>query len=187
MFSRRAFLRMSLCITPTLLLTTACSGSRPGVTAKLDHGPSVSLGGTMTFTLTASCVWDVPNPDPDGTKTTATKVSFDMTEGLVPLNLSWAATPLREGMISYSQPVVFKADVPQSFEVSVRLDQEGEQQISGVANVLLVRGAHSDGQTLFLNVSSLGTQIRRTPFNSTTYYYNETCPLSHQNVIVMSP
>lgn len=168
MFSRRAFLRMSLCITLTLLLTTACSGSRPGVSAQLDHGPTAPLGGTMTFTLTASCVWDVPNPDPDGTKTTTAEVSFDMTDGLVPLDLSWVATPLREGMTSYSQPVVFKADVPQSFEVSVRLDQEGEQRIIGGVNVLLVGSAESDVQTLFLNVSSLGTQIRRTPFNSTS-------------------
>lgn len=71
-------------------------------------------------------------------------------------------------MTSYSQPVVFKADVPQSFEVSVRLDQEGEQRIIGGVNVLLVGSAESDVQTLFLNVSSLGTQIRRTPFNSTS-------------------
>jgi len=167
MFSRRAFLRISLCIPPTLLLTTACSGSRPGVSAQLDHGPPAALGGTMTFRLTASCVWDAPNPDSDGTKTTAAEVSFSMTNGLVPLDSQWEANSIREGMTLYRRSVVFKADVPQSFELAVRLEQEGDQRISGGAEVMLPGSTHSDKQTLFLRVSSLDTLIQRDPFTST--------------------
>ena len=167
MITRRAFLRVSLCFPPALLLTTACSGSRSAVSAQLDHGTPAALGGTMTFWLTASCVLDAPNPDSDGTKTTAAEVAFSMTNGLAPLDSQWEANPIREGMTSYRRSVVFKADVPQSFELAVRLEQEGDQQIIGEVEVVLLDSTDSDSQTLFLRVSALDTLVQRDPFTPT--------------------
>lgn len=167
MLSRRAFLHASLWVTPTLLFSVGCSGSRPGVTAQIDWGLPAPLSGTMTFTLLASCIWDAPNPDADGTKTTGAEVSFSMTDGLVPLDPQWVATPIREEMTSYRRPVVFKANVPQSFELKVRLDGHGEQRISGGVEVMLLGSSHSDKQTLFLNVSSTSTRVQRDPFTPT--------------------
>jgi len=169
MITRRAFLRASLWMPPTLLLAVGCSGSRPGVNAQLDHGPPAVLGGTMTFTLTASSGWDAPDPNADsGMNLTAAQVYFRMTDGLVPLESQWDVNRLRDNMTIYSRQVVFQAKVPQTFEIEVRLDQPGEQRIVGVSQVTIGTAPSTEQDSLFLLISAIGTQIQDTPFSPTT-------------------
>lgn len=169
MTPRRRFLHTVLWTPPALVLATACSGARPGVSAKLDHGPPAALGGTMTFTLTATSVWDAPNPNSDAVKTTDAEVSFGMTAGLVPTHLdpAWQVTAQPENTTRYTRKVTFKAGVPLLFDFPVLLNQSGEQFIGGAIQISLQGSLQGDSQTLFLKVSSLGTLVQRTPFTPT--------------------
>ena len=167
--TRRMFLRTVLWLPPTLLLATACSGARPGVSVKLDADPPPPLGGTMTFRLTATCAWDAPNPNSSGVKTTDAEVSFVMTSGIVPVQLDpvWQFTPGSEDLIGYVRKVVFQANVPLVFTFPVKLEQEGEQRIGGGGKVGLQGSADSQSQVLYLQISSLGTVMQRSPFTPT--------------------
>lgn len=168
--TRRRFLRTALWTPPTLVFATACSGARSGVIAKLDHGLPAALGGTMTFTLTAISVWDAPNPNAvDGNKTNDAEISFGMTAGLVPINLdqAWQVIPVQEGGTRYLRKVNFKANLPLTFDFTIKLEQSGDQRLVGSAQILQQTSYQGDSQTVFLRVTSFGSQVQRTPFTPT--------------------
>ncbi|MDZ4721831.1 MAG: hypothetical protein SH847_25505 [Roseiflexaceae bacterium] len=173
MLTRRTLFRTILWLPLALLLGSSCSGATPGVTAKLDYDLPPPLGGIMTFRLTATSAWDAPNPTADGTKTTAADVLFSLQDGLVPrepLDSQWIMSPMSEHFTRYRRQVTCAAGVPQTVELPVRLDQPGDLNV--VAGVVQGQDSSSlvglSSDSLYLRVTSGGTQIQRTPFASTT-------------------
>lgn len=166
MTNRRTFLRRALWMPPVLLLATACSGSRSGVTAQLDHGPTVPLGGTMMFTLTATSVLDAPNTDPNSSIRNYAVTGLQLTDGLEILSSGWSGEILQPGTTSYSRQVVFKANQPQTFEISVRLNSAGFHSIDGYATIANkpYGSVESGSSGFYLKVDFAETQIQREPF-----------------------
>lgn len=166
MTTRRTFLRCALWTPPVLLLATACSGSRSGVTVQLDPGPTVPLGGTMTFTLTATSVWDAPDPTTKARTSTKAEVRVLLTDGLELLNSGWSGQVSRPGTTSYSRQVTFKANEPQTFEISVKLNSAGIHNIGGYAMIANEPNGSVDsgGSAFYMKVGSTETQVQRDPF-----------------------
>lgn len=110
--TQRTFLRRTFWTPPALLLATACSDARPGVTAKLDHGPTAPLGGVMTFTLTATSIWDAPDETATVAISNDARVRLSFTDGLQMLTAGWSSQVDQSGTASYSREVIFKANQP---------------------------------------------------------------------------
>lgn len=163
---RRRFLQLVGIAPPTLIFATACSSAQSGVTVKLDHGPPAALGGTMTFMLTATSVWDAPDPDSNGTKTTDAEVGFLLTDGLKLLSADYLGQVLRPGTTSYSRKVMFKAKQPQTFEVEVKLNTAGAHELRGHAKVSNSPNGSVDSgaDAFYLKVDYMGIKIQRDPF-----------------------
>lgn len=167
MRTRRRFLYTCIWTPPILAWVTACSGARPGVTVTLDHGPTAPLGGTMTFTLTATSVWDAPSNTTNGPVIFDAEVGWLLTDGLGLLTPGWTAQVLRPGTTSYARKVVFQANQAQTVEISIQLISAGIHTIRGRASLFRHQGptpSDSDGETLYLKVDAVATQIQRGPF-----------------------
>jgi hypothetical protein len=136
------------------------------VTVTLDHGPTAPLGGTMAFTLTATSVWDAPNPNAsDGNAFSNAEISVALTEGLDLLDSGWSAHVVRPGVTDYRKPVVFKAGKPSSFDVTITLAQPGTQFVTAGVSITRVQGSiDSTVDTLYLNIGSAVTHVQRDPF-----------------------
>ena len=167
MITRRALIRTFLWLPPMLLV--GCSGQSYPATAWLDHSWPAALGGTMAFRLTINPRYDLPHPR--DTTTTAAGVYFFLQDGLTavePLDPAWSVTRKVGLGLYYDRPAMFKAGISQTFEMQVRLDQEGDLSIAGAANMVIngEKLAASNFDSLYLRITPTGTQIQRTPFKA---------------------
>lgn len=116
----------------------------------------------MTFTLTATSVWDAPNADPNGTKITEAEFGLLLTDGLELLSLGWSGQTLRPGTTSYSRSTTFKARQPQQVVIQVKLRDAGFHIVDGGASVSSKSSSfvNAANRTFYLNVTSERTLIQ---------------------------
>ena len=154
--------RYGLLALSVLAGVTACSGTpaQSGVKATLEPGPMAPLGGVIPFHVTVTYPKDAPGPD--GPQSAI--VQIGLASGLSLVDQGWARKDLESGYVQYSRPITFQANVPQTFDFQVRLDQLGEHEV-GVGAVISNGGGDQDGHTIIkiLDVGADSTTIHDLP------------------------
>ena len=147
----------------SMLALTACSGSpaQSGVKATLEQGPMAPLGGVIPFRVTVEYPADVPGRG----GATGAEVRIGLALGMSLVEQDWTRKDLGSGAVQYSRSITFQANVPQSFDFQVRLDQLGEHMLDAGAVVSYGEKSGYDGRgvTKILDVCSDSTTIHDLP------------------------
>lgn len=143
------------------LVVTACSGSpaQSGVKATLEPGPMAPLGGVIPFRVTVMYPMDVPGRS----GATGAEVRIGLASGLALVDEGWTRKEVRSDVVQYSRPVTFQANVPQTFDFHVRLDQPGQHMLNTGAVVHFGENLEGKGVTKILDVRADGTTIHDQP------------------------
>lgn len=141
---------------------TACSSSsaQSGVKTTLEPGPMAPLGGVIPFRVTVTYPKDAPGPD----RPIGADVRISLAPGLSLVDKGWARKEFDSGYVQYSRSITFQANVPQTFDFQVRLDQLGEHILdAGTVVSYGESGYDGRGVTKILDVRADGTTIHDQP------------------------
>jgi hypothetical protein len=157
-------MRRLIWVPPVFVVASVCRGASSGVTVKLEHGPVAKLVDEMMFMMTVTSVRDAPAPNDALNPSKEAGITFSLSPGLSSAEPDWRVETIAGQGANYSRDVVFKANVPQTFAIQVRLDQPGEhwvQATAGYGNP----GNRAGLDSLYLKIDHQNMRVQRSPFS----------------------